>query len=190
MSTQKPASSGPPLRALAMVLIALAILFAGLGFASMGKADSEQAASPASTTSSAAAPTTTTYAAAPGAAANNAYASDTTTTEATTTESSAATTLSESDKTAVGVRVLNNSSVSGLAGDTASELTGSGWTVTATGNYNASTVSTSTVYYGTGETEEQAAKEIAAELGITAEPRIPAISDYSPGVIVIMTSTG
>lgn len=176
-----------------MVLIALAILFAGLGFASMGKADSEETASPKSSTSVAAAATTSNAIAPNRVTAPDVTAGSATTTTGvtTTTESSAATTsLSVSDKTAVAVRVLNNSSVSGLAGDTASELTGSGWTVTATGNYSASTIPSSTVYYGTGETEEQAAKEIATELGITAEPRIPAISDYSPGVIVIMTATG
>ncbi|MFD4368561.1 LytR C-terminal domain-containing protein [Rhodococcus sp. NPDC058521] len=194
MSTQKPDSSGPPLRALAMVLIALAILFAGIGFASLGSSDTQEA--------SPSLPATTTTSAAAGAGANSARA--TTTPRAsgsdraaaggldatTTTTSGASTSITQADKDAISVRVLNNSNVQGLAGNTANELTGSGWTVAETGNYSEGTISKTTVYYGTGAAEKQAATEIASELGVTAEPRFPGIADSTPGVIVIVTEDG
>lgn len=193
MSTQKPDSSGPPLRALAMVLIALAILFAGIGFASLGSSDSQEA--------SPSLPATTTTSAAAGAGATSARA--TTTPRAsgsdraaagglgsTTTTSGPSTSITQADKDAISVRVFNNSNVQGLAGNTATELTGSGWTVAETGNYSEGTISKTTVYYGTGAAEKQAATEIASELGVTAEPRFPGIADSEPGVIVIVTEDG
>ncbi|KLL95563.1 hypothetical protein NJ76_25185, partial [Rhodococcus sp. IITR03] len=54
--SRAPAPSGPPLRAFAMVLISLGILFAGLGFASLGDSDDEPAPTAAPTTTTAAAP--------------------------------------------------------------------------------------------------------------------------------------
>lgn len=194
MSTQKPASSGPPLRALAMVLIALAILFAGLGFASLGSSDSDEAASTrtTTTTTSAAAGVGGADSAGSGSAATTTSRADTTTTttSSTTTSGAATTSLSPADKSAISVRVFNNSNVTGLAGDTATELTDSGWTVVETGNYNAGTIPSSTVYYGTGAAEKAAASAIAAKLGVTAEPRFPGIADSPAGVIVIVTQTG
>lgn len=191
MSTQKPASSGPPLRALAMVLIALAILFAGLGFASLGTSSSDTAAPSATTTAT----TTSAATVAGGSASTRSAPSSTPSTTsgsatATTTSSAATTSLSAAEKSAISVRVFNNSNVTGLAGRTASGLTESGWTVAETGNYNAGTIPTTTVYYGDGAAEEQAASAIAAELGVTAEPRFPGIANSPPGVIVIVTNAG
>ncbi|GCE44440.1 LytR C-terminal domain-containing protein [Rhodococcus sp. NPDC057014] len=179
MSTPKPESSGPPLRALAMVLIALAILFAGLGFASLGGSDSEETA--ATVTTSAAATTTaarpTTAAGAGGASAS-----------AASTTSGASSTTKAADAASVPVRVLNNSNVTGLASQTATELMSSGWTVSETGNYSDGTISETTVYYGTSAAEKEAATEIAAQLGVSAEPKFPGIANSSAGVVVIVTS--
>lgn len=177
-----------------MVLIALAILFAGLGFASLGKSSSDQAA-PSSTTTTVTATTTSATAFGGGAdSPDSALSSSPTTTPgaatATTTSSAATTSLSAAEKSAISVRVFNNSNVTGLAGRTASGLTESGWTVAETGNYNAGTIPTTTVYYGEGAAEKQAASAIAAELGATAEPRFPGIANSPPGVIVIVTNAG
>ncbi|MBC2639568.1 MULTISPECIES: LytR C-terminal domain-containing protein [unclassified Rhodococcus (in: high G+C Gram-positive bacteria)] len=179
MSTPKPESSGPPLRALAMVLIALAILFAGLGFASLGGSDSEETATTATTT---AAVTTTAAARTTTAAAGATSASTTSTT------SGASSTSKSADAASVPVRVLNNSNVTGLASQTATKLMSSGWTVSETGNYSDGTISETTVYYGTSAAEKEAATEIAAQLGVSAQPRFPGIANSSAGVIVIVTS--
>ncbi len=141
-----------------MVLIALAILFAGLGFASLAGSDSEE-------TTTASVTTTIT----------------TTTTTSTTTPESA-------DARSVSVQVFNNSDVTGLAAETATRLTDLGWTVSETGNFSDSDISETTVYYGTSAAEQEAATEIAAQLGVSAAPRIPGIEDLSPGVIVIVTT--
>ncbi|OUS93686.1 LytR C-terminal domain-containing protein [Rhodococcus sp. NCIMB 12038] len=180
MSTPKPESSGPPLRALAMVLIALAILFAGLGFASLGGSDSEETA--ATVTTSAAATTT---AARPTTAAG---AGGGTSASAASTTSGASSTTKAADVASVPVRVLNNSNVTGLASQTATELMSSGWTVSETGNYSDGTISETTVYYGTSAAEKEAATEIAAQLGVSAEPKFPGIANSSAGVVVIVTS--
>lgn len=190
MTTPNPESSGPPLRAIAMVLIALAILFAGLGAASLGGSDSDEVATEASST------TTTSVAAAPAAARTTTAVPTTTAAEpttatstatATSTTSSAATTSTRVDKS-VPVRVFNNSTVSGLAAQTADELTSGGWNISETGNYSYGQIQTTTVYYGSSASEKAAAQAIAAELGVKAEPRFDGIQSASPGVIVIVTS--
>lgn len=171
-----------------MVLIALAILFAGLGAASLGGSDSDETATEASAT------TTTSAAAAPAAARTTTAAPTTTAAEPTTktstttsTTSASATTSARVDKS-VPVRVFNNSTVSGLAAETANELTSGGWNVSETGNYSYGQIQTTTVYYGSSATEKAAAQAIAAELGVKAEPRFDGIQSASPGVIVIVTS--
>jgi len=190
VTTPNPESSGPPLRAIAMVLIALAILFAGLGAASLGGSDSDEVATEASST------TTTSVAAAPAAARTTTAVPTTTAAEpttatstatATSTTSSAATTSTRVDKS-VPVRVFNNSTVSGLAAQTADELTSGGWNISETGNYSYGQIQTTTVYYGSSASEKAAAQAIAAELGVKAEPRFDGIQSASPGVIVIVTS--
>ncbi|AWK71412.1 glycoprotein [Rhodococcus oxybenzonivorans] len=188
MSNQNPQSSGPPLRALAMVLISLAILFAGLGFASLGDSDSENTAATVTIASaappaSAAARTTTATASASASGATSTSASASTTSGASGTSASA-------DASSVPVRVFNNSNVTGLAGQTATELTEAGWTVAETGNYSDGTISETTVYYGNSPAEKEAATQIAAELGATAKPRFAGIANSSAGVIVIVTAAG
>lgn len=176
-----------------MVLIALSITFAGLGAMSLTSADSESSddteATGQATTSVASqvtARTTTAVAAdttdgsatatTPGAAAGS-----TTDATSTTTSSSA----SGVDR-ATPVRVLNNSTVAGLAADTAAELAGRGWTNTSTGNYAGSIIPSTTVYYGDEPGEREAAEAVAADLGATTAPKIPGLGD---GVVVVVTGS-
>jgi hypothetical protein len=88
----------------------------------------------------------------------------------------------------VPVRVLNNSTVRGLAKRAADDLKADGWNVVATGNYSGGIISTTTVYYRPGTEEEATARAIAAEFGMRVEPRFEGIKDASPGVIVIVTN--
>ncbi|MFC7449492.1 LytR C-terminal domain-containing protein [Rhodococcus daqingensis] len=184
--------SGPPLRALAMVLIALAIAFAGIGAMALSGSDSES--EQPETTSSVARVAgngagTVTSARPPAAIAPTTTAGIPRGTAVTTTAAATTTASPITDKAAVPVRVLNNSTVSGLAAQTARTLESDGWTVGETGNYSDGSVSATTVYYSASSpTEKQAATEIAATLGASAEPRFPGIVSASPGVIVIVTA--
>ncbi|MGW0181911.1 LytR C-terminal domain-containing protein [Nocardia sp. NPDC003345] len=183
MSNSNPGSGGPPLRATAMVLIALAIVFAGLGAMSLSSADSEssdsaESAGTTSTTTAPAAPRTTVSAVMP---TTTAAAGTTTATAATSTSAAAG----EVDK-AAPVRVLNNSLVAGLAATTANELAAKGWTNTSTGNYAAATLAATTVYYGTAPGDQQTAAAVAADIGATTAPMVPGVGDGS-GVVVVVT---
>ncbi|RDI59717.1 LytR cell envelope-related transcriptional attenuator [Nocardia pseudobrasiliensis] len=174
-----------------MVLIALAIVFAGLGAMSLSKSGSESSGStPQGQAQSTGAPKPTTSAAAPVTSSAAAPAPTTTTppttTPAPTTTAAAPTTAGAVDKS-IPVRVLNNGTVAGLAARTGSELSAAGWNVTETANYPNGVVPKSTVYYGNSPGEQAAARAIAAELGVSAEPRFAGIADAPPGIIVIVT---
>nr|WP_254925432.1 MULTISPECIES: LytR C-terminal domain-containing protein [unclassified Rhodococcus (in: high G+C Gram-positive bacteria)] len=176
MSSPNPEQTGPPLRALAMVLISLAILFAAIGALSLtGSGSDEAAAEPSAseTTSAPAAVAPTTQAPAAQVPAGDA-----------STSSAAPTTSGTSAD--VEVRVLNNSNVSGLAAGTASTLTAGGWNVAETGNFSEAQFAQTAVYYGTAAGEEQAAQSIATELGVPAEPK-PTSLESTVGVVVIVT---
>ncbi|MCP2291529.1 LytR C-terminal domain-containing protein [Nocardia amikacinitolerans] len=184
MSQTNPTSGGPPLRALAMVLIALAIVFAGLGAMSLSSSDSDATNAEESSTAAqqvtSAAPVTT---AATTTVATTTVAPTTTTAAPTTTAGAPAAGVNR----AVPVRVLNNSLVAGLAARTAEELTASGWTNVSPGNYAGGTIAKTTVYYGNTAGEREAAVAIAAQLGATAEPKSAGIGDSAAGVVVILT---
>lgn len=189
MTTPNPESSGPPLRAIAMVLIALAILFAGLGAASLGGSDSDESTPVASTTAASTNTATATSAAAPTTRDTPAASAAPTSAATTTTSTAGAATASGQVDKSVPVRVFNNSTVSGLAAQTANELTSTGWNISETGNYSYGLIQTTTVYYrADNAAEKRAAGAVAAELGVKAEPRFEGITSASPGVIVIVTS--
>ncbi|MGQ4617567.1 LytR C-terminal domain-containing protein [Nocardia sp. R7R-8] len=183
MSYPNPTSGGPPLRALAMVLIALAIVFAGLGAMSLSRSDAGTDASGTSTppTSSASAapqvPASTIAPKAPTSGVSSATAAPTTTAAATTTTAARS----------VPVRVLNNSMVAGLAAKTASQLEAGGWTIAETGNYPGANIAKTTVYYGDSSGDKEAAQAIANQLGASVAPKSSAIGDTAPGVTVIVT---
>ncbi|WP_431971207.1 LytR C-terminal domain-containing protein [Nocardia sp. bgisy134] len=191
MSQTNPTSGGPPLRALAMVLIALAIVFAGLGAMSLSSSDSD--ATNGEESSSATAAQQVTSAAPATTAAPTTVASATgapTTTVASTTSAAPTTTAGAPAGTvdrAVPVRVLNNSLVAGLAARTANDLSAKGWTNVSSGNYAGGNIAKTTVYYGNTAGEREAAMVIAADLGATAEPKSAGVGDGSAGVIVILT---
>ena len=93
------------------------------------------------------------------------------------------------DVTSVPVQIYNNSTVTGLAGRTGEQLRESGFAVGDVANMpsNRGVVPESTAFYGTGPGEQEAAQAIAAQLGITAQPRPADMAGDAPGVIVIVT---
>lgn len=172
-----------------MVLISLSIVFAGLGAMSLSSADSgssDDAEGAGSTTTA----TTTTVLAAPRAdtsAAPTGTAEQSTSAPASTTPAAPTTAAAggEVDRSAP-IRVLNNSMVAGLAATTASELVARGWTNTSTGNYAASTLAATTVYYGDAPGDQETAAAVAADIGATTAPMIPGLGSGS-GVVVVVT---
>jgi cytoskeletal protein RodZ len=85
------------------------------------------------------------------------------------------------------VRIYNNSTIADLASRVRDDLTGHGWNVVETGNYSQGIIPTTTVYFVPGTAEEAAARALAAEFGIRAEPRFEGIKDSRPGLILIVT---
>lgn len=88
----------------------------------------------------------------------------------------------------VPVRVLNNSKIKGLAAKAAADLEADGWNVVFKGNYSATNVPTTTVYYRPGTDEEATARAIATAFGLDVAPRIKALEKEPAGVIVIVTN--
>ena len=88
----------------------------------------------------------------------------------------------------VPVRVLNNSKVKGLAAKAADDLRADGWQVGEIGNYSATNLPETTVFFRPGTDEEAAARELASAFGLEVQPRIDTLADQPPGVIVVVTS--
>lgn len=203
-----PKPSGPPLRAFAMVLISLAILFAGIGFASLGgSGDSSSSASVQETSSentaggdaanrdaaggdaaggdaanrdAAQRAVTTSVAAAPAAPGTTAGA-------ASPSASGSGSLIAGAPESAAPVRIYNNSEVAGLAAQTASLLEDEGFVISETGNYSDGLLTQTSVFYGSAD-ERETAEAVANALGVSAQPRFEGIVDADPGVIVIVTS--
>ena len=89
----------------------------------------------------------------------------------------------------VPVQVYNNSTVTGLANRTGERLRESGFAVGAVESLpsNRGVVSESTAFYGTAPGEREAAEAVAAQLGIVAKPRPADLPAQGPGVVVIVT---
>lgn len=90
--------------------------------------------------------------------------------------------------TAEPVRVYNNSTISGLAARAAEDFRRAGWTVIEVSNYPSGIIPTSTVYYRPGTPEEAAARVLGNRFDLRVEPRFPGIDQASPGLIVIVTN--
>ncbi|GAB3718566.1 hypothetical protein GCM10027598_30460 [Amycolatopsis oliviviridis] len=86
----------------------------------------------------------------------------------------------------VTVRVYNNSMITGLAERAANDFRASGWNVTEVGPYKGA-LPKSAAYYRPNTDEEAAAKALALEFGIEAQPRFKEIQDAAQGLIVILT---
>jgi cytoskeletal protein RodZ len=88
----------------------------------------------------------------------------------------------------VPVRVYNNSTITGLASKAAADFRADGWNVAEAANYPYGIIPTTTAFFTPGTDEETAAKALATEFGMKAEPRFQGIQSASPGVIIIVTN--
>jgi hypothetical protein len=85
------------------------------------------------------------------------------------------------------VRVYSVAADEDAAKRTSDRLREAGWNVTESTTLTAADVPATTVYFGSAEGEEAAADEVAKVLEAPVAPRIPAIAEQPPGVIVLVT---
>jgi hypothetical protein len=106
---------------------------------------------------------------------------------ATTTITSTPTTAASPKPAEAEVRVFNISAVAGAAEGAAGRLRDAGWNVTETGNLELPEVTATTVYFSDAPGEREAADEVGRLLEAPVEPRLPALAEQPPGVIVVVT---
>lgn len=106
---------------------------------------------------------------------------------ATTTTTTTPTTSATPKPAEAEVRVFNISAVQGAAEGAAGRLREAGWNVTETGNLELPEVTATTVYFSDAPGEQKAAEEVGRLLEAPVEPRLPALAEQPPGVIVVVT---
>ncbi len=192
-----------PMKAAGVVLIGVAIIAAVIGgITALGGGDGSNEAGPSGTSptpsGTSSAPSSTSSSASSSASSSSASPSSPAPPSATSTAPGGATSAApgqpgqpggdhQASNKWVTVRVFNNSTIKGLADRAAEDFRGSGWNVNEVGNYSQGIIPTTTAFYRPGTDEEAAAKQLAQEFGIKAEPRFEGIQSASPGVIVIVT---
>jgi hypothetical protein len=195
MTTPEQAGPTRPARLAGLGLLALALIALVIGLISLFGGDEDPGASPpppTDTQSQAPPPATDTSSAAPPPSSGAPPPSTTTTTPPPPTtpapppSSAAPPPPPPPNNRSEPVRVLNNSTISGLADRAANDFRGSGWNVVLVGNHQGR-IPVTTVYYRPGTAEEAQAKELAQQFGIRAEPRFEGIQAADPGIIVIVT---
>lgn len=191
---QDPQTPRVPVRGIAMILLAVAVLLLAWGVYSMtnsGKQDAAPVAKP-TTQSQAVAPVP----ASPAPATATPSASKPTT--AQPQPSSAPTAqpapveagqpAAPGDVTKVKVHALNNSTVQGLANRVADQLKREGFEQVESGNFPKENLPRSVAFYAPGNAlEQEAAQRIANALNIKAEPRSDAVKDEPAGVVLVIT---
>ncbi|BCO37935.1 hypothetical protein BMW24_002435 [Mycobacterium heckeshornense] len=156
MNERVPDSSGLPLRAMVMVLLFLGVIFLLVGFQAMSSAGKSDDDDSTSVS------TVTTSTPAPRTSAKGAAAQ-------------------RSD-----VRVYNISGQDGVAARTAGQLRSAGFNVTEIGNLSLPDVASTTVYFSDAAGERDTADAVGKQLHAPVEPRISAVADQPPGVIVVV----
>ena len=157
MKERVPDSTGLPLRAMVMVLLFLGVIFLLLGWQALGSSGSSDDES--------ASPAST----------------------VTSATSTSASTSSKPPANETEVHIYNISSKEGVAAHTKDLLTGAGFKVTDVGNLVIPDVSATTVYYTDADDEHATADAVGQKLGAPVQPRIPALTNQPPGVIVLVT---
>jgi hypothetical protein len=115
--------------------------------------------------------------------------SDSSSSSSSSATSATATTTSTTPAPAkADVKVFNISEVAGAAQTVANKLHEQQWNVTETDNLSVDGPPTATtVYFGEAAGEKEAAEAVGKILDAPVEPRIPALNDKGPGVIVLVT---
>lgn len=171
-----------------MIIIAVAVLLLAWGVYSLTNSGQEEAVvtQPAANTAAPAAPAAPASAsAAPASAAPSSAPASATPAPAS---GSPAAPAAPADGAQPKVFALNNSTVQGLANRVADDLKKKGFQDVESGNFPHEILPKSVAFYTQGNAnEEQAARQIAQQLGIVAEPRIDALKELPAGVVVVIT---
>lgn len=178
-----------------MIIIAVAVLLLAWGVYSMTNSGNNAAPVAEQTSNkqggnAPAAPATSAPAAAPngGAATPAATPQQNPATPAGTANNAAAGSGAATSAEATKIFALNNSTVQGLANRVADDLKKKGFNDVESGNFPDEVLPKSVAFFTPGNaTEEAAARQIADQLGITAEPRIDALKDKPAGVVLVIT---
>jgi LytR cell envelope-related transcriptional attenuator len=158
MKERVPDSTGLPLRAMVMVLLFLGVIFLLLGWQALSSSGKSDDDSASQ------------------------VSGITSAISASSTPTSGQPGVNQSE-----VRVYNVSSKEGVASRTKDQLTAAGFRVTDVGNLPMADVSATTVYYTDADGEHATADAVGQKLGAPVEPRIPALTNQPPGVIVLVT---
>lgn len=189
MSTKvtPPQPSGLPLRGIAMIIIAVAVLLLAWGVYSMtnsGTNTAQEEVTVAETSANKPAAHASAAPAAPATPATSAANSPAATASAAPSQPAApAATSGATPK----VFALNNSTVQGLANRVAEDLKSKGFADVESGNFPDEVLPKSVAFFTPGNADEEAAaRKIADQLKITAQPRIDALKDKPAGVILVI----
>lgn len=195
--TSPDSGSTRPLRVAGIALLGVAAVALVIGLITMfgsngdGRADGNGEERPPEVT--------TTTESLPGNPPSSATTSKSVPPTTTTTKSTAPTTTTTGASTPPGdgngepeksvpVRVLNNSKIRGLAATAEADLKADGWKVVSIGNYSASNLPETTVFFRPGTDEEAAARALAAAFGLEVQPRIDTLASQPAGVLVVVTN--
>jgi hypothetical protein len=112
---------------------------------------------------------------------------DESTVATTTTTTATSQAAPPADAARPEVRVFNISSIDGAAEGVATRLRDDGWNVAETGNLTLEGVTATTVYFSDAPGEREAADQVGRLLEAPVEPRLPALAEQPPGVVVAVT---
>ncbi|WP_255550118.1 LytR C-terminal domain-containing protein [Corynebacterium sp. TAE3-ERU2] len=178
--------SEAPIRGLAMILISVAVLLALWGVFTLIDSDDPNdtvVADPGSSSSAAPSPAPSSAAERPEGAEQAPPARPEGEKPARPAEQGTAV-----DPKTVPVTTLNNSTITGLADSVATKLRDTGWNVREVGNFADTPLPETTVFFTPGNAdEERAARALAEELGVQAQPRSEAVATAPQGVVLILT---
>ncbi|WP_151530174.1 MULTISPECIES: LytR C-terminal domain-containing protein [Corynebacterium] len=178
--------SEAPIRGLAMILISVAVLLALWGVFTLIDSDDPNdtvVADPGSSSSAAPSPAPSSAAERPEGAEQAPPARPEGEKPARPAEQGAAV-----DPKTVPVTTLNNSTITGLADSVATKLRDTGWNVREVGNFADTPLPETTVFFTPDNAdEERAARALAEELGVQAQPRSEAVATAPQGVVLILT---
>jgi cytoskeletal protein RodZ len=196
--TSPDSGSTRPLRVAGIALLGVAAVALVIGLITMfgsngdGRADGNGEERPPEATSTSESSTL------PGNPPSSATTSKSVPPTTTTTKSTAPSTTTGSStppgdgngepSKSVPVRVLNNSKIKGLAATAEADLKADGWKVVSIGNYSASNLPETTVFFRPGTDEEAAARALAAAFGLEVQPRIDTLTNEPAGVLVVVTN--
>ncbi|WP_225990258.1 LytR C-terminal domain-containing protein [Corynebacterium sp. 11A] len=182
--------SEAPIRGLAMILISVAVLLALWGVFTLIDSDDPNdtvVADPGSSSSAAPSPAPSSSAeqAPPARPEGEKPAGDKPGGEKPARPAEQGTAV---DPKTVPVTTLNNSTITGLADSVATKLRDTGWNVREVGNFADTPLPETTVFFTPGNAdEERAARALAEQLGVQAQPRSEAVATAPQGVVLILT---